>query len=121
MLLAEAIQAQPIWIINNGIAHEDAVPTIRIGSMVQDALDALDFIMGPSDSPWGAVRASMGHPEPWSMHFLGVGNEVGLLCRCVHCVWNVACVYMLDSADVEVALTGVLDQRKCERLTVLLI
>ena len=77
MLLAEALQAQPIWVINNGLAHEEGVPTSRIAGMVQDALDALDFVMGPSNSTWGAVRAGMGHPEPWSMRYLGIGNEVG--------------------------------------------
>ena len=76
MQLAEALGAQPIWVINNGIAHEDAVATSHIAALVQDALDALDFILGPADSKWGALRASMGHSQPWSMQYMGIGNEV---------------------------------------------
>lgn len=46
---------------------------------VQDALDSVEFVSGPADSKWGSVRASMGHPEPWSLNFLAIGNEVRLL------------------------------------------
>ena len=32
---------------------------------------------GSSDSTWGGVRAAMGHPEPWELNFMAIGNEVG--------------------------------------------
>jgi alpha-L-arabinofuranosidase len=44
----------------------------------QDALDAIEFITGPEDSIWGAVRASMGHVHPWNLTYIGIGNEAGL-------------------------------------------
>ena len=42
---------------------------------IQDALDLIEFANGPADSKWGKVRAEMGHPEPFNLKFLGVGNE----------------------------------------------
>lgn len=62
---------------NNGIAHKDGVPTAEVGNLVQDALDAIEFMAGEPDSTWGAVRAEMGHPEPWNITMFGIGNEVG--------------------------------------------
>ncbi|UJW30651.1 carbohydrate binding domain-containing protein [Saccharothrix sp. AJ9571] len=45
---------------------------------VQDTLDLIEFANGPADSPWGARRAQMGHPEPFGLTHLGVGNEENL-------------------------------------------
>ena len=42
---------------------------------IQDALDLIEFANGPADSKWGKVRADMGHPAPFNLKFLGVGNE----------------------------------------------
>jgi alpha-L-arabinofuranosidase len=42
---------------------------------VQDALDLIEFANGPITSQWGAKRAAMGHPKPFNLKFLGVGNE----------------------------------------------
>ena len=47
-----------------------------IGPWVQDALDSLEFAMGPADSKWGKVRASMGREEPWHIPYFAIGNEV---------------------------------------------
>ena len=46
-----------------------------LDSYIQDALDLVEFANGPVDSKWGKVRADMGHPEPFNLKFLGVGNE----------------------------------------------
>ena len=51
------------------VALEDLEPYI------QDALDLIEFANGPADSKWGKVRAEMGHPAPFGLKFLGVGNE----------------------------------------------
>ena len=51
------------------VAIEDLEPYI------QDALDLIEFANGPADSKWGKVRADMGHPAPFNLKFLGVGNE----------------------------------------------
>ena len=42
---------------------------------IQDALDLVEFANGPVTSKWGKVRADMGHPEPFGLKYLGVGNE----------------------------------------------
>jgi alpha-L-arabinofuranosidase len=42
---------------------------------IQDALDLIEFANGPADSKWGKVRAEMGHPAPFNLKFLAVGNE----------------------------------------------
>ena len=46
-----------------------------LDSYIQDALDLVEFANGPIDSKWGKVRADMGHPEPFNLKYLGVGNE----------------------------------------------
>jgi alpha-L-arabinofuranosidase len=45
---------------------------------IQDTLDLIEFANGPVDSPWGARRAAMGHPAPFGLTHLGVGNEENL-------------------------------------------
>lgn len=42
---------------------------------IDDALDLIEFANGPVDSAWGKVRAEMGHPEPFGLEYIGVGNE----------------------------------------------
>jgi alpha-L-arabinofuranosidase len=45
---------------------------------IQDTLDLIEFANGPATSPWGKVRAGMGHPEPFGLTHIGVGNEENL-------------------------------------------
>lgn len=73
--LAEDLEAAPIWVFNNGISHQQSVPTEVIGPFVQDVLDGIEFARGPANSTWGAVRAQMGHPEPFHLHHVAIGNE----------------------------------------------
>ena len=51
------------------------VPLDQLDPYIQDALDLIEFANGPVASGWGKVRADMGHPEPFGMKFLGIGNE----------------------------------------------
>lgn len=46
-----------------------------LDSYIQDALDLIEFANGSTDTKWGKVRADMGHPAPFNLKFLGVGNE----------------------------------------------
>ena len=80
--LSEEIGAEPLPILSCGLAcqfqNENPAahcPVDGLQPFIQDALDLIEFANGPADSPWGAVRASMGHPEPFGMKFLGIGNE----------------------------------------------
>jgi len=78
-LLSENIGAEPMPIINCGMACQfnsaELVPIEQLGPYVQDALDLIEFANGPADSKWGKVRADMGHPRPFNMKMIGIGNE----------------------------------------------
>lgn len=73
--LAEDLGAAPIWVFNNGISHNDEVDTSHIFPFLQDILDSLEFAKGAPDSAWGSVRAALGHPEPFDLRYVAVGNE----------------------------------------------
>jgi alpha-L-arabinofuranosidase len=56
--------------------HPDAnVPLEDLGPVIQRALDAIEYANGPVDSKWGAVRAKMGHPAPFNLKYIEIGNE----------------------------------------------
>jgi Alpha-L-arabinofuranosidase len=78
-LLAEDIGATPVPILNCGMACQyntgEVVPLDELEEYVQDALDLIEFANGAKDTKWGKLRAEMGHPEPFNLKMLGVGNE----------------------------------------------
>lgn len=78
-LLCEDIGAEPLPILNCGMACQfntgQLVPLNELNPYVQDVLDLIQFANGPTTSPWGAKRAAMGHPRPFNLKLLGVGNE----------------------------------------------
>ncbi|KAJ7942523.1 Alpha-L-arabinofuranosidase 1 [Quillaja saponaria] len=73
--LAEDLGALPIWVFNNGISHNDQVDTSSVLPFVQEALDGIEFARGSPNSKWGSIRAKMGHPEPFDLRYVAVGNE----------------------------------------------
>jgi alpha-L-arabinofuranosidase len=77
--MCEDVGAQPLPILNCGMACQfnsgELAPLDQLDSYIQDALDLIEFANGPATSKWGAVRAAMGHPEPFGMKLLGIGNE----------------------------------------------
>lgn len=78
-LLAEDIGAEPLPILNCGMACQfntgELVPLEELDPYVQDALDLIEFANGAVTTKWGKLRADMGHPEPFNLKMLGVGNE----------------------------------------------
>lgn len=54
---------------------QQAVPMEDMQGYIQDVLDLIEWANGPADSEWGAKRAQAGHPEPFELKYLGVGNE----------------------------------------------
>ena len=56
----------------------DTVPESELDVHVQDALDELEFLTGSVDTKYGALRAKYGHPEPWKIKYVEVGNEDNL-------------------------------------------
>ncbi|XP_027351116.1 alpha-L-arabinofuranosidase 1-like [Abrus precatorius] len=73
--LAEDIGARPLWVFNNGISHTDEIDTSMITPFVQEALDGIEFARGATTSKWGSLRASMGHPQPFDLKYVAIGNE----------------------------------------------
>ena len=75
--LCEDIGAEPLFVINCGMAHRDHVPMDEMDEYVQDALDAIEYANGPADSKWGGLRAKAGHPAPFHLRLMEIGNENG--------------------------------------------
>ena len=73
--LAEDLGASPIWVFNNGVSHNDQVDTSAVLPLVQEALDGIEFARGDPTSKWGSLRAAMGHPAPFDLRYVAVGNE----------------------------------------------
>ncbi|KAL6530608.1 aspartate-semialdehyde dehydrogenase-like protein [Orobanche minor] len=73
--LAEDVGAAPIWVFNNGVSHNDEVDASTISPFLEEILDGIEFSRGDSKSKWGSVRAALGHPEPFDLRYVAVGNE----------------------------------------------
>jgi len=81
--LSEDIGAEPLPILNVGMAcqyqnWENEKAHVAIDDLqpyIDDCLDLIEFANGPADSKWGKIRAEMGHPAPFNMKYIGVGNE----------------------------------------------
>ena len=79
--LSEDIGAEPLPVLSVGLACQfqngpDAHAKMdELQPFIQDCLDLIEFANGPADSKWGKIRAEMGHPAPFNMKFIGVGNE----------------------------------------------
>ncbi|MDP4261331.1 MAG: alpha-L-arabinofuranosidase C-terminal domain-containing protein [Bacteroidota bacterium] len=77
--LAEDIGAEPLPILNAGMACQfnsaELVPLNQLDPYIQDALDLIEFANGDPASRWGKVRTDMGHPAPFNLKMMGVGNE----------------------------------------------
>lgn len=81
-LLSEEIGAEPLPVLSCGLAcqfqNSDAdahVALCDLDEYVRDALDLIEFANGGIDTPWGKVRADMGHSAPFNLKFIGIGNE----------------------------------------------
>lgn len=80
--LAEDIGAEPLPVVNCGLAcqyqNDDPaahIPVDKLDGYIQDALDLIEFANGDAQTTWGKVRVEMGHPEPFGLKFIAVGNE----------------------------------------------
>ncbi|MBM6883266.1 alpha-L-arabinofuranosidase C-terminal domain-containing protein [Bacteroides caecigallinarum] len=81
-LLAEDMGAEPLPVLSCGLScqfqnnTEDAhVKVCDLQPYIQDALDLIEFANGATNTKWGGLRAEMGHPEPFNLKFIGIGNE----------------------------------------------
>ncbi len=81
--LCEDIGAEPLYVINCGMSHEEqgkrkpGLQGDELKEYVQDALDAIEYANGGTDTKWGALRAKHGHPAPFHLNMMEIGNENG--------------------------------------------
>lgn len=77
--LCEDLKADPMPIINAGLSCQfgagEVIPANEMDQYVQDALDLIEFANADANTTWGKRRAALGHPAPFNMKLLGVGNE----------------------------------------------
>lgn len=81
----EDIGAKPLPVVPAGVCCQNAddqggtgqhgLPLEAMPAYIQDVLDLIEWANGPTNSTWGAKRAEAGHPEPFHLQYLGVGNE----------------------------------------------
>jgi alpha-L-arabinofuranosidase len=64
-------------VANCGISHSDIEPLSTMNRWVQSALDAIEYANGPVTSTWGKRRAENGHPAPFNLKYIEIGNENG--------------------------------------------
>ena len=86
--LCEDMGMQPVPILPCGVScqgtnggwgmktqAQDAVPMSEMDEWLQDALDLIEWANGDVNTTWGKKRAEQGHPEPFNLKYLGIGNE----------------------------------------------
>lgn len=84
----EDIGAKAVPVLAAGVSCQNSGGTWRIGSTgqkpipmadmqtyIQDVLDLIEYANGPATSTWGAKRAAAGHPAPFNLEYVGIGNE----------------------------------------------
>ena len=77
----EQIGAKPLPVVAAGVCCQNspggqhALPEDAFANYIDDVLDLIEYANGPADSEWGCVRAEAGHPEPFGLEYLGIGNE----------------------------------------------
>ncbi len=81
-LLSEEIGSEPLPILSVGLAcqFQNDDPNAHaqgeeLNQYIDDALDLIEFANGSTDTEWGKLRAEMGHPEPFNLKYIGIGNE----------------------------------------------
>lgn len=77
--LCEDFGADALPVVSCGMAcqfiTDQCVAVEDLDPYIQDALDLIEFANGPVTSTWGKVRAEMGHPAPFGLKYIGIGNE----------------------------------------------
>ncbi|MEI6949030.1 alpha-L-arabinofuranosidase C-terminal domain-containing protein [Paraflavisolibacter sp. H34] len=75
----EDIQADALYVFNAGVSCDfrsgTFIPDEGVDSIIRDVLDGLEYALGPVSSKWGKLRAANGHPKPFPLKYVEVGNE----------------------------------------------
>lgn len=77
LVMCEDLGATPLFDINCGMSHKENAPMDLMDQWVQDALDAIEYANGPTNTVWGGLRARNGHPAPFHLKYMEIGNENG--------------------------------------------
>ena len=76
---SEDLGADALFVVNVGVSCSmrsgTFLPDEAMPGLIQDALDAIEYATGPVTSKWGAVRAKNGHPKPFPLKYIEIGNE----------------------------------------------
>jgi alpha-L-arabinofuranosidase len=77
LLWAEDMNAEPVLAVYAGYSLKGAYvkPGADLVPYIQDALDEIEYVTGPASSTWGSLRAKAGHPAPFTLTYVEVGNE----------------------------------------------
>jgi len=76
LLLAEDLNAEIILCVFAGyVLNGDVVPPQEMGPYIESALNEIEYLIGDTNTTWGARRAADGHPEPFPLTYVEVGNE----------------------------------------------
>ena len=80
--MCELLGAEPMYVVNCGMSHweknpgREFLPLDELDALIQDALDALEYANGDAKTTkWGKIRAKNGHPKPFNIKLLEIGNE----------------------------------------------
>ena len=81
-VLSEDIGAEPLPVLNCGLSCQyenndpnQNCPVDKLEPYIEDAFDLIEFANGPITSTWGKIRADMGHPAPFNLKMIAIGNE----------------------------------------------
>ena len=73
--LSEDLGAEPLYVVNVGIWHGGFEHHDSIGEYIQNALDAIEYANGDKSTKYGRMRIENGHPEPFNLKYIEIGNE----------------------------------------------
>lgn len=73
------LHAEPLFVVNCGMSHKEFVPLDQLQPWVQECLDAIEYANGDEDTNWGKRRIKNGHPAPFNLKYIEIGNENGSL------------------------------------------
>ncbi len=76
---SEDLGADALYVANAGVScafrSGTFIPDDQLAPLIQDTLDAIEYAIGPVTSTWGALRAKNGHPTPFPLKYVEIGNE----------------------------------------------
>lgn len=75
LLLAEDLGAKPLYVTNIGIWHGGVTPMDSLQMWIDECLNALEYANGDITTKYGALRAKNGHPTPFNIEYIEIGNE----------------------------------------------